>query len=681
MSALYRDLPRLKFRHVIFNFSKELEEFYYEDFYRISLPIVRTALLLGIALYSLFGILDIWIVPVHRNIIWFIRYAIVCPALTATLVLTFTGFFEKWMQLLLSVVGLLAGVGIVVMISVSSDTELGFKFYYAGLMLVLMWVYTLVRLRFVYATIISWLITLSYEINAIMINRLLDTPDNTTVFINNNFFFIGANIIGMFACFTIEWYMRKNFLLRKEVEKAFNLNRKYLTTIKEGLLLIDENYIIMNQYSEFLTVMFERDDFQDKSFVDLIYPEKESTSTERMELEKFLSFLFHNKTADLDMIMDLNPFRNKKILIRKNGVVIREIVVNADFIRIHDKDSVEFVMVIFEDITDILNFEKQIKDQKTKYQQEVESISAIIKSGPSLFINFLEESGVILDDISSNLNNLHDIKILNHVFRQAHSLKGLAKHLELNHISTLSHRIEDIFISVRDNPEDVPENYSQLLEELISELFSEFENLDSMIEKLKGFSVIGGISGSRDNMNFLDEFLRSLPAMAESIALDLKKNVTLEIKNELGDIRFLSAIKNPVIHLIRNSIDHGIEDQYERLTKGKEPAGKIVLRLYDAINAYNVEVQDDGRGIDFEGVLKKAAERNLIKDQPEPVSKAFLLKLIFTPGFSSRESATELSGRGYGLDIVRDAAEQLNGKVIVNTKQDRGTRITISIPH
>ena len=680
MSALHKTLPRLKFQHIISGFPGELEELYYDDFYHISLPIVRIALLLGIALYSVFGILDIWIVPIHRNSVWLIRYALVCPILTAVLILTFSDLFKRRMQPILSLSGLLAGVGIVAMVGVSAESEPGFKYYYAGLMLVLMWIYTLVRLRFKYATIISLIITISYEINAVWINRLLDSPDNAMVFLNNNFFFIGANVIGMFASFTIEWYMRKNFLLREEIKKAYNLNRKYLTTIKEGLLLIDENYIIMNQYSEYLTDMFERIDIQDESFIDLIYADTDKSGDERKELERFLNFLFHNKTADLEMIMDLNPFKSKKIIIRKDDAVVREIIVNADFIRINDKDTVEFVMVIFEDITDILNFEKQLLDQKTKYQQEVESISAIIKSGPSLFINYLDESGVILNEISSNIRNLHDTKKLNHVFRQAHSLKGSSKHLELNHISSVSHRIEDILIEVRDNPEDVPQNFIEQIEDLIAELFAEFENLNIMIDKLKGFSMIRNVTTTMEKKNFLDEFLNSLPSMAESIAKDLDKNVTLEILNELDEIPFLSKIKNPLIHMLRNCIDHGIEDQFERLTKGKEITGRIILRLYKTDIYYNIEIKDDGSGVNFENVRRKAIEKNLIAENDDTVTRADLLKLIFTPGFSSKGKVTELSGRGYGLDIVKDAAEQLNGKVIFYTKIDIGTRIRLAIP-
>lgn len=681
MSKLHKKLPRLSFKHLISNFPEGLEETYYDDFFNISLPVVRVAILLGITLYALFGILDIWVTPIHKQIIWLIRYAFVCPFLIIVLVLSFFSFFKKYMQILLSASGILLGVGIVIMIGITSESELGFKFYYAGLMLVIMWVYALARIRFIYATITSWLIVISYEIVAIAVNKMLGSPEYITVFVNNNFFFISANVIGMFASFTIEWYMRKNFLLRMEIEKSYTINKKYMDNIKEGLLLIDESYFILNQYSEFMKILFEREDIEGKNFVDFIYQDEETCLVERQELKKFLNFLFHNKSADLEMIMSINPFRNKKIFMQSNEFVSKEIIVNADFIRIYEQDHVEYIMVIFEDITDIVKYEKQLEDQKTRYQQDVESISAILKSGPAIFADFIEESSQILNDIRPKLKNLNDPPILNHVFRQMHSLKGSAKHLELHRISTISHKVEDILVTARDNPETKSIDFENQIEEMIVEIFREFQSLGKMIERLKIFSTLKLGEKPKEFKGALGEFLASLPAMVDALAKDLNKQATLKIENSLDELPFLSKVKNPIIHLIRNSADHGIEDQFERLSKNKSASGKIILRLYDSDSSYYIEVEDDGHGINFELIRKKAIEKNLISEDISAASKSKLLQLIFTPSFSSKENATEISGRGYGLDIVKDITEQLNGKIHINTKIDKGTKITMVIPH
>ncbi len=681
MSLLHKQLPRLKFSHVITGFADDLEKMYYDDFFRISLPVVRVALLLGIALYALFGILDIWIVPIHKQAVWIIRYGAVCPALTAALIMSYFRVFHRYMQPVIATVGFMAGAGIVLMIAISVESEPGFKFYYAGLMLVIMWVYALVRLRFTYATIVSWMITALYEATAISVNRLLDTTTNTLLFVNNNYFFIGSNIIGMFACFTIEWYMRKNFLLRGEIAKSYNLNRKYLDNIKEGLLLIDENFQIMNQYSSYLLSMFGRNDFSNTNFVELIYPDIEGNTVESDELKKFLLFLFHNKTADLEMIMELNPFRNKKITIRSDSNETREITVNADFTRIQHGGIVEFVMIIFEDITEILNYEKQISEQKSRHLKEIESVAVILRNGPSLFTDFLRESEQTLKDISSKKDNLEDQQTLNTLFREVHSLKGAAKHLELNIISALCHRIEDILSGLRNDPEQKTPDAMKQLDELTINLSDEFKNLGIIIERIREFSSGQSIPEGYVKSDELRRFLDSLIPMTGTIAKELNKEINLVIENNLTDLQFLPKIKNPIIHLIRNSIDHGIEDEFERLSKRKERTGLIHLRLYSSDTAYIIEVEDDGAGIDFEKIRSRGLEKNLIHDDSKTFKKSDLIQLIFTPGFSSKKSATEISGRGYGLDIVKEAAVDLQGKVIVSTKTDIGTTIKLSIPH
>ncbi len=680
MDNQHRKLPRLTFRHVLTGFYAKLEDEYFDDFYHSSLPIVRVALILGFALYSLFGFLDIWVVPLHKEDVWLIRYAVVCPMLAVTFALSYTGIFNRYMQAIMTFVSFVAGFGIVVMIGVASESELGFKFYYAGLMLVLMWIYTLIRLRFIYATAVSWIITITYEFIAVKINSLLGSPDNLTVFINNNFFFISANIIGMFASFTIEWYMRKNFLLRLEIQKANNLNQKYLDNIKEGLLLLDDDYMILDQYSGYLTGMFENTKIEGMHFSDLVYPDADKSKEERFELEKFLKFMFHNKSADLDMIMELNPFKNRKITINTGEYVVKEIIVNADFIRIINGGRVEFLMVIFEDITEIVKYEKELQGQKTRYQQEVESVTAILKSGPRIFSDFIDESTHNLINIRLKVNDLDDPAVFNHVFRETHSLKGSAKHLDLNFISSLAHKIEDMLLTSRSRPGNKAETLSQI-EEVIVELFHEFQNLAKMIERLKVFSALDTVVKPPEWKGQLGEFLKSLPPMVDSLAQDLKKNAKLEIENSLEEIPFLHKIKNPLIHLIRNSIDHGIEDQFERLTKNKNAAGKITLRLSDSGDAYCIEVEDDGNGIDFDRIREKAIEKNLLEHNGGDVTKSKLLQLMFTVGFSSKDYASEISGRGYGLDIVKDAADQLNGKIMVNTKKDKGTKFIISIPH
>lgn len=205
-------LIRYYLRKTALRFRKELEPEFVKDYNSKSVGSVRVAIILGFLLYSFFGILDIFIAPISRNFIWFIRYAIVCPLLVVSFVLTFFNFFTRLMHIFMSFIAAVAGSGIVAMIAIVQRSEPAYNYYYAGLILVIMWSYTFIRLRFVYAASVCWLLVAGYQIAAIFFQGMLENFDSTIIFINNNFFFLSANIMGMFINLLFEMYSRRDFM-------------------------------------------------------------------------------------------------------------------------------------------------------------------------------------------------------------------------------------------------------------------------------------------------------------------------------------------------------------------------------------------------------------------------------------------------------------------------------------
>ncbi|MEM3070663.1 MAG: chemotaxis protein CheW, partial [Candidatus Bathyarchaeia archaeon] len=135
------------------------------------------------------------------------------------------------------------------------------------------------------------------------------------------------------------------------------------------------------------------------------------------------------------------------------------------------------------------------------------------------------------------------------------------------------------------------------------------------------------------------------------------------------------------VHIIRNAIDHGIEPIEERIRKNKDRKGKINIDAYQKGNQIIIEITDDGRGIDIEKVKKKALEKSLIThEEYNKLSDDVAINLIFLPGFSTAEVATELSGRGVGMDVVKTNISRLNGYVEVTSKKDIGSIFKISLP-
>lgn len=174
-----------------------------------------------------------------------------------------------------------------------------------------------------------------------------------------------------------------------------------------------------------------------------------------------------------------------------------------------------------------------------------------------------------------------------------------------------------------------------------------------------------------------DRLLRSVRKLSK----DLKKEVNLLISGEETkmDKSMVEDLADPLLHLIRNALDHGLENAEERAKAGKPEAGALYLRANQKGNHVVIEVEDDGKGIDTRQVYNKALQKGLI-DPAKEYGEGDLINLLFLPGFSTREIANEISGRGVGLDVVAKNISKLSGLVNVESALGRGTLFTITLP-
>ncbi|MCK4789160.1 MAG: PAS domain S-box protein, partial [Desulfobacteraceae bacterium] len=230
MATVFSPAHEIKANLFTLSFPEDLEKAFLDDYFQKSLRHVRIALLLGLFFYGIFGILDAWLVPEVKEKLWFIRYAIFSPFILATFLFSYSGHFKRFMQLSIAAVILVAGLGIIAMILVAPDP--GNYLYYAGLILVFLFGYTFFKLRFIWATVTGWTIVIAYEISAVWLSQ---TP--IPILVNNNFFFLAGNIIGMFAGYSIEFYTRKAFIqtgqLEAEKKKVTAANRELEKRVEE----------------------------------------------------------------------------------------------------------------------------------------------------------------------------------------------------------------------------------------------------------------------------------------------------------------------------------------------------------------------------------------------------------------------------------------------------------------
>ena len=171
------------------------------------------------------------------------------------------------------------------------------------------------------------------------------------------------------------------------------------------------------------------------------------------------------------------------------------------------------------------------------------------------------------------------------------------------------------------------------------------------------------------------------PRMVRDLAQRLNKQIDLKLTGEQTELdkTVLEKIGDPLVHLVRNSIDHGIESPDVRIAAGKSPAGTVHLDACHRGGNIAVEVSDDGGGLDKDRILAKARARGLVGPNDVPTDDQ-IHDLIFVPGFSTADKATDLSGRGVGMDVVRRNVKELGGKIELRSERGRGSRFTITLP-
>lgn len=227
------------------------------------------------------------------------------------------------------------------------------------------------------------------------------------------------------------------------------------------------------------------------------------------------------------------------------------------------------------------------------------------------------------------------------------------------------------------------------LSQIASELENKFEN-EYLVEQLSDVTSAIGMNTTelqlaimKTRMIAIGKVFNKFPRVVRDIARDTGKEIELIITGEETELdkQVIESIGDPLLHMIRNSCDHGVETPEERVAKGKPRGGVVHLSAYHEGNHVVIEIKDDGAGMDPEKLKRKAVEKGVITvDEANNMDEKQAFSLIFKPGFSTSEKITNISGRGVGMDVVRTNIEKLNGIISIDSKVGEGSTFYLKLP-
>ncbi|MGF1840417.1 chemotaxis protein CheW [Vibrio atlanticus] len=208
------------------------------------------------------------------------------------------------------------------------------------------------------------------------------------------------------------------------------------------------------------------------------------------------------------------------------------------------------------------------------------------------------------------------------------------------------------------------------------EMSKAVSNLDVVTADLQGAVM-------KTRMQPIKKVFGRFPRVVRDLARTLKKDIVLEMRGEETDLdkNLVEALADPLIHLVRNSVDHGIEMPDDRVAAGKSKTGKVILSASQEGDHIELAIVDDGGGMDPDKLRAIAVKRGLMDDDAASrLTNKECFNLIFAPGFSSKEKISDISGRGVGMDVVKTAINTLNGSIDIDSEMGQGTKITIKVP-
>jgi two-component system chemotaxis sensor kinase CheA len=485
-----------------------------------------------------------------------------------------------------------------------------------------------------------------------------------------------------------------------------------LSTVREGLFLLDSDLKIGSIHSHATAQLFQRDSVAGITFEDLL---RDLVTPKTLQIAtKFVKVLWSERTKE-NLIRSINPLNEVELQVGEKGSKDSETrYLEFNFHRVRRGSEITHVLVAVADVTARVALAAQLKGAQDSAQSQMDAFLSILHVDPTQLSSFLDDSDVAFKMINATLRDpARDSatfrRKIDGLFRQIHSIKGEAAAIGLGSMEARAHGLENDLAALRERTDLTGDDFLPLLTKF-DDLVSHSQSVRDMVTKLASFresfgkqaagSAPSASTGDSSRSPKLSEdavaaeatlqrsaregFVASAQQLADRIASDYGKKVVVTCRgHDQVPESYRRPVKDVLIQLIRNAVVHGIEMPAERTAAGKSPEGhiRINFEMTDSGRAFRMQCEDDGRGLTPEKLRKTAVTKGIIsQNDASALSDQEAMMLVFRSGFSTAKDVTRDAGRGVGMDVIAEIAARLGGRISLNSEIGKNMKLSLSFP-
>lgn len=455
-----------------------------------------------------------------------------------------------------------------------------------------------------------------------------------------------------------------------------------LQNVEEGLFLLNPQFEIASQYSLELESIFNEKNLANKSFIDIL-----SNKIEEKEIDPIKEYLelMYNDAIEQDVLDELNPLTELMVNIKDNNEVWSDYKYLAFKIRRikNSKNKTAELITTVRDITEQVKLEKKLKETEDLSKKQMELILNILQVEPSMLQEFMEGFQKEIKYVESMLKDCNDDKkyedILENIYRSMHLIKGNASLLELNFFADKAHQFEDNISEIKEKAKLKGVDFLPLVF-LLNDMKNDFVEVNNLLERISRFHTHFRPKRSYENQLLI----QSLKNLIANISKDQGKEVKLVCKKFVSNdipYQYKLLVKEILIQMIRNSISHGIEIPSERVKLNKPASGVIEISTFLEDKSFGFRFKDDGQGLKIEKLRQKAKDSGKWDiSEIEGWTEDQIAESIFTSGISTSDKVDMASGRGVGMDIIKNKIDNHQGKIEVNYSEGQYCEFIVTLP-